>query len=389
MTVNEMHIAVNLGVQKIASFQADILLPQEIDFELNIAMMRFIKQRYNPMSNRQGRGFEQSQKRVDDLRNLVVTTNSNTLSTGGFLLDALGWYIYNTSNTNIYIEKATLPLDYLFLVSVTAEVHYNCNGPINVDTQLVNEVTTTDWVKMSLTPPLPGYILTSISYFDGVNWISAVNLPLGQQITSDDLILPTNYLGGFIPSYNANVLENLNNTGAQLDPPVDSNHIYLSNSTTVLQADPVTAGFIRATWILPTLGLESSIQVYETIKSTYSVTRRTAPSADKRLSQCWFAQSDDIPTVMKDPFSRTGYDYVPYSIKENYINLYSDNTFVVPTVHIVYIRKPKVISITGGVGCELAEHTHQEIVEMTIKSILEGIESQRYNSQSMENLESE
>jgi len=65
MTVNEMHIAVNLGVQKIASFQADTLLPQELDFELNIAMMRFIKQRYNPMSNRQGKGFEQSQKRVD------------------------------------------------------------------------------------------------------------------------------------------------------------------------------------------------------------------------------------------------------------------------------------------------------------------------------------
>ena len=389
MTVNEMHIAVNLGVQKIASFQADILLPQEVDFELNIAMMRFIKQRYNPMSNRQGKGFEQSQKRVDDLRNLVVTTNSNTISTGGFLFDALGGYIYNTSTTNIYIEKATLPLDYLFLVSVSAEVHYNCNSRINVDTELVNEVTTTDWVKMSLTPPFPGYILTGISYFDGVNWASAVNLPLGEEITSDNLILTTNYQGGFIPSYNANIVENLNDTGAQLDPPVDSNHLYLGNSSTVLQQDPITGGYIRATWILPTLGLGSAFPVYETVKSTYSITRRTAPSLDRRISQCWFAQSDDIPTVMKDPFNRTSFDYIPYSVKENFINVYTDNTFVVPTVFIVYIRKPKAISITTGVGCELPEHTHQEIVEMTIKSILEGIESQRYQSQSIENLESE
>lgn len=389
MTVNEMHIAVNLGVQKIASFQADILLPQELDFELNIAMMRFIKQRYNPMSNRQGKGFEQSQKRVDDLRNLVVTTNSDTISTGGFLFDTLGGYIYNTNTSNIYIEKATLPLDYLFLVSVSAEVHYNCNSRINVDTELVNEITTTDWVKMSLTPPSPGYVLTGISYFDGANWISAVNLPLGEEITSDDLILTTNYQGGFIPSYNANVVENSNDTGAQLDPPVDSDHLYLGNSSTVLQQDPASGGFIRATWILLTTGLASAFEVYETIKSTYSITRRTAPSLDIRISQCWFVQSDDIPTVMQDPFNRTGYNYIPYSIKENYINVYSDNTFVVPTVFIVYIRKPKVISITNGVGCELAEHTHQEIVEMTIKSILEGIESQRYQSQSMENLESE
>ena len=46
MTIEEMHIAVNLGVQKIASFQVDNLLPQEIDHELNNAMHRFIKQRY-------------------------------------------------------------------------------------------------------------------------------------------------------------------------------------------------------------------------------------------------------------------------------------------------------------------------------------------------------
>jgi hypothetical protein len=92
---------------------------------------------------------------------------------------------------------------------------------------------------------------------------------------------------------------------------------------------------------------------------------------------------------MKDPFNRTSFEYIPYSIKENFIDVYSDNTFIVPKVFIVYIRKPKAISITSGIGCELAEHTHQEIVEMTIKSILEGIESQRYNSQSMENLESE
>ena len=147
-----MHIAVNLGVQKIASFQADTLLPQEIDFELNIAMMKLIKQKYNATSNRLGKGFEQSQKRIDDIRNLVVTTNSNTISTGGFLTDALGTYIYNTSGTNIYVDKATLPLDHLFLVSVFAEVYYNCNGTIV--SKFVEETKNTDWVKINLTPLL-------------------------------------------------------------------------------------------------------------------------------------------------------------------------------------------------------------------------------------------
>jgi hypothetical protein len=387
MTVNEMHIAVNLGVQKIASFQADVLLPQEVDFELNIAMLRFIKQRYNANSNRQGKGFEQSQKRIDDLRNLVVTTNSNTISTGGFLFDALGGYIYTTSSTNIYMERATLPLDYLFLVSVSAEVHYNCNG--NISNYLVNETINTEWVKTDLTAPSPGYVLVGVAYFDGTNWASIVNLPYGQEISRDNLAVTNNYLSDFFPSYNANIEETLNDTGAAIDPPVDSNHIYFANSNITLTPDPITGGYIRTTWIPAGGTMASATNRYETSKSSYSVTRRTAPTAAQRISQCWFAQSDDIPTVMKDPFNRTDFDYIPYSIKENFIDIYTDNTFVVPTVRIVYIRKPKVISITNSVGCELAEHTHQEIVEMTIKSILEGIESQRYQSQSMENLESE
>ena len=57
MTIEEMHIAVNLGVQKIASFQVDNLLPQEIDHELNNAMHRFIKQRYSPEGNKYRDGF--------------------------------------------------------------------------------------------------------------------------------------------------------------------------------------------------------------------------------------------------------------------------------------------------------------------------------------------
>jgi len=64
MTVNEMHIAVNLGVQKLASFQVDNLLPEEIDHELNLAQLRFVKQRFNARSNRQGKGFEHLKKEL-------------------------------------------------------------------------------------------------------------------------------------------------------------------------------------------------------------------------------------------------------------------------------------------------------------------------------------
>jgi hypothetical protein len=42
-----------------------------------------------------------------------------------------------------------------------------------------------------------------------------------------------------------------------------------------------------------------------------------------------------------------------------------------------------------GIGCELPEHTHSEIVEMAIQSILEAISDPRYNTQTREVLGSE
>ena len=67
MNVQEMHLAIQQGVDKINSLQADLLLPQEIDIELNKSQMRFVNTKYGK-NNKYRKGFEESQKRIDDLR---------------------------------------------------------------------------------------------------------------------------------------------------------------------------------------------------------------------------------------------------------------------------------------------------------------------------------
>ena len=42
MNVNQMHLAIKQGVDKINSLQADLLLSEELDIELNKSMSRFI-----------------------------------------------------------------------------------------------------------------------------------------------------------------------------------------------------------------------------------------------------------------------------------------------------------------------------------------------------------
>ena len=81
MLVNEMILQVNLGVQKVASFQVDTLLNEETLIELNKSQLAFIKQRYETL-NKYGKGFEQSQRRIDDIRTLLMERTFTTIYGG-------------------------------------------------------------------------------------------------------------------------------------------------------------------------------------------------------------------------------------------------------------------------------------------------------------------
>ena len=376
MTVNEMHIAVNQGVQKIASFQVDNLLPQEIDHELNLAMMRFVKQKFNPTSNRIGKGFEQSQKRIDDLRTLLVEHSNSTDSQG---------IVYTSNYSDVYVDRYTLPLDYLFLVSVRTLVQYACNSPVPI----IPEEYVTKAVKISLTPPAPGYVLTAIYRKNSVgSYETVTNLPIGQEITPDLLINNDNYNFGIIPATSAEAA----NYGITNQNPMqaDSNHLYLIDYA-AYTGDPIWygPGYVRVAW-MPSNGNMSAAQyiLSEEIEVAAKTTR-TSNGSKEMIALASFGQHDDILYMMDDPFNKAWYKEPTYTIEGNYIDVYTDDEFVVPQVTIKYLRKPLEISITKGIGCELAVHTHHEIVEMTIKSILEGIQDPRYQTQSMETLESE
>lgn len=91
-------------------------------------------------------------------------------------------------------------------------------------------------------------------------------------------------------------------------------------------------------------------------------------------------QHNDFDKVIKDAFKRPDYDKVLRL-------MYTDKIEIITSTHcapfkyrIRYIKKPQAMSITTPTNCELAEHTHQEIVDEAVKIALEGIEAKRNNS---------
>ena len=73
MTISEFHTAILLELDKSASLDLPHFELEEREFWLNTAVKRFVKQRYAGV-NPKLQGFEQSQKRIDDLRTLVRET---------------------------------------------------------------------------------------------------------------------------------------------------------------------------------------------------------------------------------------------------------------------------------------------------------------------------
>lgn len=384
MTVNEMHIAVNLGVQKLASFQVDNLLPEEIDHELNLSQLRFVKQRFNARSNRQGKGFEQSQKRIDDLKSLIVEHQDFTKYYG---------QVYTSKYSPIYVDRYTLPLDYLFLISVRSEIKYSCTVP----PEQREVITNYKYTKLGLNPPIKGYLLKDIYVFksSSATWVKINTEDLN---TLNQVLDSNNYINDIHPVL---ALPEQNSAGLtnHISPNVDSNHIYLqfkfNIGLDVVSDDalPEANNCMYAVWYNPLDITQTSLVYYNTFYSLSTTSRDFKTNSEiplyNKISYCTFAQHDDIYALLDDPFNKTDYDLPFYNIEESYLDIYTTNMFIAKKAIIKYLRKPIAISYNLGVGCELPFHTHDEIVEMTIKSILEGLESQRYNTQSMETFESE
>lgn len=90
-----------------------------------------------------------------------------------------------------------------------------------------------------------------------------------------------------------------------------------------------------------------------------------------------------ISTPYNKPVLRNSYIY----LKEGEVNVIYDAFATVNSIYVSYVRKPLKLVLTVADAtsetdtCELPEHTHDEIVNLTVMLMLENIESERTQTQ--------
>lgn len=95
-----MHNYVKLELDKTSSLELPAFEPEEIDYWLNEAIRIFVESRYGGINIKQ-QSFEESQKRIDDLRSIVKLSSPSVTTSSEY--------------TNAW--KADLPADYLHALS--------------------------------------------------------------------------------------------------------------------------------------------------------------------------------------------------------------------------------------------------------------------------------
>lgn len=268
MTIDEMHIRYKLLLDKADTQNYPDIEPEEIDEFLNMSQERFVKQRYGINNNKRA-SFESSQKRTDDLQELVKNYESSVTTS----------QVASNKEYGFFVD---LPADYWFMVNEEAKI----------SSPGCNPVTPASGSLKDQTP----YIVTSGTItFNG-----------------------TEYTKGQVFITNVGTLE-------------------------------------------------------------YTGTGKFVEAVSKRVSVSPL-QHDDYNKVKSDPFNKPATSQVMRLMLDGKVELLSDGSFKFDTYYCRYLKKPVNMDLDGSIDCELAEHTHQEIVDMAVSITLESIESQRYQT---------
>ena len=103
---------------------------------------------------------------------------------------------------------------------------------------------------------------------------------------------------------------------------------------------------------------------------------------------------DRYNKIIDDPFNKPDEDEVlRLDYEGNVFELITDGIITLNKYFLRYLKEPRTIRFgtkyvipTTDIDCELAPHTHREIIAISVQNALENIESQRYRTKKEENI---
>lgn len=350
MTIQQMHIELNQSLQKIAANTTRKFLSEELDWVLNKIQTRFIQKKLRPDPRVKGK-VSVDQMDYDALRNLIVTT-----------------YDLTTKIVSPIKVKAVLPSDYMHLLADSSYIVKECNVPAgtaaSTSTAVVYSIIK---VTQSSLTTAPYYATASMT----VN-TETINIPA-------DLPTSAQYSG-----YKAKT---------DLDELI-AYYIMIFKSRGIQLYWEYCDGIYRPGCLIYPGTLSASnwtvdgvtTNVTTTVSNTEAVCVRTPLYEEFNSNR--LEPPELIPDLLGTPFYVSSPETAISELSNNILYVYKTSSFRISGVSINYIRKPRRLSLSLGVNCELAEEYHQAICDLSVEYIkgrMEDAQGQQLVLQDTEN----
>lgn len=358
MTIKEMHIEVNLSMQSIASNVKRKFYPEEIDWILNKNIDRFVKSKIQPekIQTKQGTqlagGFQIDEINLDSLRTILE-------------LDyPLPIFKYSPEDSAV---RAQLPNNYLHLVEDSSVVVRDCEPVFKA----VNFAENSEFIyslKIDKTAKTsaPFYANTSVK-LEPTNGSPAIN------------IIPANIFPQSLEDPSMiftiqSVIKNYVNTQKPTKKLYWERYKSFYNPGCLLMVEASNIGplkFATDSTVITAQIWNLTSYITEPVKGVIKSNRLVRSATKSNLQDSAFNKSSWLSPIS--------------NIQNNILKIYHDSKFIVTQAVISYIRKPQVVSLSLGIGCDLPEDYHQSICDMTVEYMKQTISDPNYQYKVQDN----
>lgn len=343
MVTQELHIALDELLQKVNSHWNSNFLPQEKDNAINREILKFIKQRLNPLSNFKRLSVFDTLKRNQDLASLIKTIPVKVLT---------------INPKEVAIQ---LPFDFLYYVGTNLNITPSC------DVKNIVPIQTTIYFK-------------SIPAIIDVNNLTNLLIRCtqgGQELTLFNLVdLPDGYIPtDNLPSYKKNFIINnaiLEFMKKNIQTEIEVRYNKINNTFEFKSLAPFNINVIKNNVISVALGASQTYDSYS-LESTLTSTVRIVDEEFKGDIQ------NSSLSKGKDQ-SLIGY------LRPDIIIIPKVKNVVINSAFLTYFCKPAKVDLLLGFNSNLSDEVLDEVINNTAKQLKGIIASDTYDKFSQENL---
>ncbi len=449
MLVKEMHLAVEQGLQKNASNQYDSFTPDEIDLALNIGQQRYIKRRVDKVLRPDQAFIDSQKARDDVRsiieKNYRIYTQSpkpndpfyeDNMYYGGlpenymFLLNDRSSVKYITddpcttvSTTQICdhtVNKVNERNEYISVVPYVADTTDACNP--NLFFQIIfNGAKTTDGTYADLVvfdladfstangyKPITAFqdgndkykvvnlVLEHLNRFNSLSELISFAAPNAAEIeisNTQDVYFNV-YWERYREQYYPSSFIVVTNQGTDITEELQVPSLPTDDTN---YNDPLDPFGIEVTVRIDSVGagdrgarFQQRTNCVDRIDNTYdpdfdAVDNGNASVTVERGVPNRLTTSEHLYRYLRHPFNKPKRQRPVSNLAGENIFVYTDGAFIIDEVFVDYIKEPRIISLNLQQSCELAEHTHTEVVDLAVEYILYAISSPRAQLKTQEN----